>query len=179
MPTTLRKANGRYVLASHTGDVKMVRIASCPLQSDRISGYRHVREATGTSRRYCYCGAELRREPRAYGVVAWRPDGRYRAAEVVAWLPGKPTDDSLAADWAHAHIGATPGAGGWVVRSFGTADVAGISDSPVRCMGCDHELQPLDVFPGPRCLDCYRPIGEQLARGMTADRLAAMWGRGN
>lgn len=44
------------------------------------------------------------------------------------------------------------------------------------CTGCKQEVDPLAVFPGGRCLECYRPEGERLARTMTAEKLTAMWG---
>jgi hypothetical protein len=44
------------------------------------------------------------------------------------------------------------------------------------CIKCQKPVDNLEVFPGPRCLDCWRPIGEAQARTMTAGKLARMWG---
>lgn len=44
------------------------------------------------------------------------------------------------------------------------------------CIECGAEVPNLEVFPGPRCLTCWTPIGEAEARTMTADDLTAMWG---
>lgn len=46
----------------------------------------------------------------------------------------------------------------------------------IVCVGCGATVAPLEVFPGPRCLTCWTPIGEAEARTMTAEKLAAMWG---
>jgi hypothetical protein len=46
----------------------------------------------------------------------------------------------------------------------------------INCSGCNVTVDPLDVFPGDRCIECYRPEGEAIAATMTAERLAAMWG---
>lgn len=44
------------------------------------------------------------------------------------------------------------------------------------CCDCGAEVDFLEVFPGPRCLACWEPIGEAEARTMTAEKLTAMWG---
>ena len=44
-----------------------------------------------------------------------------------------------------------------------------------RCIDCGESVDPLEVFPGPRCLKCYTPIGEAQMAGMTADDLTRMW----
>jgi DNA-directed RNA polymerase subunit RPC12/RpoP len=44
------------------------------------------------------------------------------------------------------------------------------------CIDCGESVDHLEVFPGPRCLDCWRPIGERQAATMTAIDLARMWG---
>lgn len=44
------------------------------------------------------------------------------------------------------------------------------------CSGCGVLVTALDVFPGGRCLECYAPEGERMMRGMSAERLARMWG---
>jgi DNA-directed RNA polymerase subunit RPC12/RpoP len=44
------------------------------------------------------------------------------------------------------------------------------------CIGCGKKVDHLEVFPGPRCLSCWEPIGMALARTMTADDLTVMWG---
>lgn len=53
-----------------------------------------------------------------------------------------------------------------------------IPDPAVPCADCGADVDPLDVFPGNRCLDCH--AGNPAVRGalatMTADRLARMWG---
>ena len=46
----------------------------------------------------------------------------------------------------------------------------------VKCSQCGTETDPLAVFPGGLCLDCWRPIGDAEARTMTAEKLARMWG---
>ena len=46
------------------------------------------------------------------------------------------------------------------------------------CTGCASPVGYLEVFPGGRCLECYRPEGERMARTMTAEKLARMWGGG-
>lgn len=46
----------------------------------------------------------------------------------------------------------------------------------VACAKCGTHIDPLAVFPGGICLECYRPEGERIARGMTAEKLTAMWG---
>lgn len=47
----------------------------------------------------------------------------------------------------------------------------------VACAECGDLVNPLTVFPGGRCLECWRPIGDAEARTMTAEKLTAMWGR--
>lgn len=44
------------------------------------------------------------------------------------------------------------------------------------CTDCGATVDNLEVFPGPRCLPCYTPIGDRIARTMTATDLAKMWG---
>jgi hypothetical protein len=44
------------------------------------------------------------------------------------------------------------------------------------CVGCGKPVDTLEVFPGPRCLPCWTPIGEQEAKTMTAAKLTRMWG---
>jgi hypothetical protein len=44
------------------------------------------------------------------------------------------------------------------------------------CRDCGTTVDDLEVFPGPRCLSCWTPIGNVEARSMTADRLTRMWG---
>jgi DNA-directed RNA polymerase subunit RPC12/RpoP len=44
------------------------------------------------------------------------------------------------------------------------------------CADCGATVDYLEVFPGPRCLECWTPIGEAQARTMTAERLTRMWG---
>jgi len=46
----------------------------------------------------------------------------------------------------------------------------------LKCTECGEEVHPLEVFPGGRCLACWTPIGEEKAKTMTAEKLAAMWG---
>jgi hypothetical protein len=43
------------------------------------------------------------------------------------------------------------------------------------CKNCGTKVDHLEVFPGPRCLKCWEPIGMALARTMTAQDLAEMW----
>jgi hypothetical protein len=51
-----------------------------------------------------------------------------------------------------------------------------IMDLKHKCIGCGAEVDHLEVFPGPRCLACWTPIGEAEAKTMTARRLSRMWG---
>ena len=44
------------------------------------------------------------------------------------------------------------------------------------CIDCGNKVHNLEVFPGPRCLKCWTPIGEAEARTMTAEKLTRMWG---
>jgi DNA-directed RNA polymerase subunit RPC12/RpoP len=44
------------------------------------------------------------------------------------------------------------------------------------CTDCGQTVHYLEVFPGPRCLACYRPIGEAQMANMTGRDLARMWG---
>ncbi len=44
------------------------------------------------------------------------------------------------------------------------------------CKSCGTDVDSLAVFPGGLCLPCYRPVGERLARTMTADDLTRAWG---
>lgn len=46
----------------------------------------------------------------------------------------------------------------------------------VKCTQCGEMVDPLAVFPGGICLECYTPVGEALHRTMTAEKLARMWG---
>lgn len=46
------------------------------------------------------------------------------------------------------------------------------------CIGCGASVGYLEVFPGPRCLPCWEPIGNAEARTMTAEKLTRMWGGG-
>lgn len=48
--------------------------------------------------------------------------------------------------------------------------------APKPCRQCGTDVDPLDVFPGGICLECYRPTGERLHAEMTGERLARMWG---
>lgn len=43
------------------------------------------------------------------------------------------------------------------------------------CRKCGVTVDALEVFPGPRCLACWTPIGERQAARMTADDLTDMW----
>lgn len=46
------------------------------------------------------------------------------------------------------------------------------------CKDCGQEIDPLEVFPKQRCLDCHANAPEvrrELA-GITGERLARMWG---
>lgn len=51
-----------------------------------------------------------------------------------------------------------------------------LESKTVSCKQCNAETDTLALFPGGICLDCYRPEGERVARTMTAEKLAAMWG---
>ncbi len=51
-----------------------------------------------------------------------------------------------------------------------TADVGKV------CRDCGKPIEYLTDFPGPRCLPCWRPIGNREALTMTAGNLARMWG---
>ena len=51
-----------------------------------------------------------------------------------------------------------------------------MSNEPSVCIGCGATVDFLEVFPGPRCLTCWTPIGDAQARTMTAGSLARMWG---
>jgi len=44
------------------------------------------------------------------------------------------------------------------------------------CRDCGATVEHLEVFPGPRCLACWTPIGEREAQTMTAEKLTRMWG---
>ncbi len=44
------------------------------------------------------------------------------------------------------------------------------------CRDCGKQIEPLTEFPGPRCLPCWEPIGNEEAKTMTAEKLARMWG---
>jgi hypothetical protein len=44
------------------------------------------------------------------------------------------------------------------------------------CITCGAKVDNLEVFPGPRCLKCWEPIGNAEARTMTAAKLTRMWG---
>lgn len=48
--------------------------------------------------------------------------------------------------------------------------------SEYTCKDCGNAVDYLEVFPGPRCLACWTPIGERQARTMTAADLSRMWG---
>lgn len=50
------------------------------------------------------------------------------------------------------------------------------SMNAVICIDCAQRVGALEVFPGPRCLTCWTPIGEAQARTMTAHDLVRMWG---
>lgn len=53
-----------------------------------------------------------------------------------------------------------------------------IADPTVTCVDCGTDLDPLDVFPGNRCLECHagNPGVQRELASMTADGLARMWG---
>jgi hypothetical protein len=53
-----------------------------------------------------------------------------------------------------------------------------MSETPdtYTCRDCGATVDYLEVFPGPRCLSCWEPIGNRQAATMTADDLARMWG---
>ena len=44
------------------------------------------------------------------------------------------------------------------------------------CIDCQASVDNLEVFPGPRCLKCWEPIGNEEAKTMTAEKLTKMWG---
>ena len=47
-----------------------------------------------------------------------------------------------------------------------------------KCADCGSDVDPLDMFPGQRCLACYKDAPETrvMVRGMTAQTLTRMWG---
>lgn len=47
-----------------------------------------------------------------------------------------------------------------------------------KCSGCAKPTEPLELFPGGRCLECHAAAPEVRAElaAMTAEKLAAMWG---
>jgi hypothetical protein len=51
-----------------------------------------------------------------------------------------------------------------------------VMDKHETCRDCGAAVHYLEVFPGPRCITCWTPLGERRARTMTADELARMWG---
>ena len=47
-----------------------------------------------------------------------------------------------------------------------------------KCTGCGKEVDPLELFPRDRCLDCHADAWEtrrELA-SMTSEKLSRMWG---
>ena len=48
----------------------------------------------------------------------------------------------------------------------------------LTCNDCGAGVDPLEIFPGDRCIDCHAntPETRAMLRGMTADKLARMWG---
>lgn len=59
---------------------------------------------------------------------------------------------------------------------FGVGDGGGTMTDTHVCIDCNADVDNLEVFPGPRCLPCWTPIGDAEARTMTAEKLARMWG---
>jgi len=53
-----------------------------------------------------------------------------------------------------------------------------VSEQDLKCADCGRIIDVLESFPGDRCLECWRPIGDAQARTMTADKLTRMWGGG-
>jgi hypothetical protein len=45
----------------------------------------------------------------------------------------------------------------------------------ITCKGCGKDVDPLEVFPGDRCLDCHKVIVSMLPMP-TADQIVKMWG---
>lgn len=47
----------------------------------------------------------------------------------------------------------------------------------VKCTGCAAMVDPLELFPKNRCLDCYSASqdAEDMVAGMNGDTLAKMW----
>lgn len=48
-------------------------------------------------------------------------------------------------------------------------------DAPLVCNRCGDEVDPLAVFPGGICLECYKKTPEANAP-LTADDIVRMWG---
>lgn len=59
------------------------------------------------------------------------------------------------------------------VRFFPCTDLP--TTEPAACTGCGAKVDPLAVFPGGICVDCYAKSPEG-TREITADELVAMWG---
>lgn len=47
-----------------------------------------------------------------------------------------------------------------------------------KCAQCAAPIDPLEIFPGGRCLNCHAadPAVEAAIRALSADGLARMWG---
>jgi DNA-directed RNA polymerase subunit RPC12/RpoP len=46
----------------------------------------------------------------------------------------------------------------------------------MKCADCGKTVDPLDIFPKDRCLDCHAKATQHMTATMTADKLARMWG---
>ena len=51
-----------------------------------------------------------------------------------------------------------------------------MSEDQIKCKTCKREIDPLAVFPGGICVDCYAKTPEA-NRPMTASEIAGMWGK--
>jgi predicted Zn-ribbon and HTH transcriptional regulator len=49
---------------------------------------------------------------------------------------------------------------------------------PITCSSCGTEVDPLELFPGDKCLKCHSedPQVQRDLRNMTAEDLSRMWG---
>jgi len=52
-----------------------------------------------------------------------------------------------------------------------------MSDKMIECADCGREVDPLEVFPRRRCLDCHAKAPEvvRMHRDMSGNQLADMW----
>lgn len=52
------------------------------------------------------------------------------------------------------------------------------NENPIKCTECGTEIDPLEVFPKNRCVNCHAkaPEVQRETETMTADKLARMWG---